>query len=112
MQPINTALLSFGMSGRVFHAPFLATNEGFIFHSVLERSKNEAEKLFPFVKTYRSLDDLLADEKVELVIVNTPNTTHFDYAKRSLMAGKHVVVEKPFTVTVAEGLELIALARQ
>jgi predicted dehydrogenase len=112
MEPINTALLSFGMSGRVFHAPFLATNEEFIFHSVLERTKNEAQKLFPSVKTFRSLKDLLADEEVELVIVNTPNTTHFEYAKLSLMAGKHVVVEKPFTVTVAEGAELIALAKQ
>ena len=64
------------------------------------------------VKTYRSLEDMLADDSVELVIVNTPNSTHYEYAKKALQAGKHVIVEKPFTVTVDEGKELIALAEK
>jgi predicted dehydrogenase len=110
MEIINTALLSFGMSGKLFHAPFIKAHKGFSFYAVWERSKNLAQELYPGVKTYRSLEELLADKAIELVIVNTPNVTHFDYVKAALLSGKHVVVEKPFTVTVAEGEELINLA--
>lgn len=112
MQPIKTAVLSFGMSGSVFHAPFLNVHEGFDFYAVWERTKNEAQKQYPEVKTYRTLDELLADDAVELVIVNTPNSTHFDYAKKALEAGKNVVMEKPFVVNASEGEELISLAQQ
>ena len=112
MEPINTAICSFGMSGRVFHAPFISVNAGFKFYAVFERTKNLAEEKYPGVKTYRSLKDMLADELVELVIVNTPNYTHFEFAKKALKAGKHVIVEKPFTVTSDEGKKLIALAKK
>jgi scyllo-inositol 2-dehydrogenase (NADP+) len=112
MKQINTAVLSFGMSGWVFHAPFIHAHDGFNFYAVWERTKNLAKEKYPAVKTFRELDVLLADEAVELVVVNTPNYTHFEYAKKALTAGKHVVVEKPFTVTVAEGKELIELAEK
>jgi predicted dehydrogenase len=110
--PIKTALCSFGMSGLVFHSPFLSINPGFNFYAVWERTKNEAQKKFSNVITYRSLEEMLADELVELVIVNTPNYTHYDYTKQALEAGKHVIVEKPFTATVEEAEELIALAKK
>ncbi len=110
--PIKTALCSFGMSGWVFHAPFIAINPGFELYAVWERTKNLAAASYPGVKTYRSLEEILEDDAIELVIVNTPNTTHYDYTKKALLAGKHVVVEKPFTVTVEEGEELIALAKK
>lgn len=109
---INTALLSVGMSGQVFHAPFIQVHEGFNLYAVWERTKNIAIEKFPDAKQYRDIDCLLADENIELVIVNTPNTTHFDFTKKALLAGKHVVVEKPFTITVAEADELIVLAKQ
>jgi scyllo-inositol 2-dehydrogenase (NADP+) len=112
MQKINTAILSFGMSGQVFHAPFIEVHEAFNLYAVWERTKNLAQEKYPGVKTYRSMEELLADPKVELVVVNTPNYTHYDYTKKALNAGKHVVVEKPFTVRVEEGAELIALAKQ
>lgn len=111
MQPINTAILSFGMSGRLFHGPFLQVHPGFEPYAVWERSKNLAQEVFPGIKTYRNYDDILADREVELVIVNTPNYTHFDFAQKALQAGKHVVVEKPFTTTVSEGEALIELAK-
>ena len=112
MKPIRTALLSYGMSGRLFHAPFLQVNPGFEFYAVWERSKNLAADKYPQVKTYRTIEELLGDAEVELVIVNTPNYTHHEYAKKALQAGKHVVVEKPFVVTVEEGEELISLAKE
>jgi predicted dehydrogenase len=112
MKQINTALLSFGMSGKLFHAPFIHVHPGFHLYGVWERSKNLAQELYPQVKTFRNLEELLADDAVELVIVNTPNYTHFEYTKKALEASKHVLVEKPFTVTAAEGEELVALAKK
>ena len=109
---INTALCSYGMSGVVFHAPFIEANTNFNLYGVLERTKNEAQKRYPTIKTIRSLDDLLADEAIELVVVNTPNITHFDFAKKVILAGKHLVIEKPFTATVNEAKELIQLAKE
>lgn len=98
------------MSGWVFHAPFITAHPGFNLHGVWERTKNLAAEKYPGVKTYRSLEELLADAEVELVVVNTPSVTHYDYAKQVLQAGRHVIVEKPFTATVAQADELIALA--
>ncbi|MER3464263.1 MAG: oxidoreductase [Chitinophagaceae bacterium] len=112
MQAINTAILSFGMSGQVFHAPFIQLHQGFPFYAVWERSKNIAQEKYPHVKTCRRLEEILTDTEVELVIVNTPNYTHYEYAKKALQAGKHVIVEKPFVVTVAEGEDLVKLAKQ
>jgi predicted dehydrogenase len=110
--PVNTALLSFGMSGRVFHAPFITTHPGFQFYGVWERTKNLAQEKYPGVKTFRSLEEMLADKQIELVVVNTPSVTHFEYTKQALLAGKHVVVEKPFTSFVKEAEELIAIAAE
>lgn len=100
------------MSGRVFHAPFLQVHPGFELYSVWEREKDLARTVYPSVRVVRTLEELLADKAVELVIVNTPNYTHFDYARQALAAGRHVIVEKPFALTEAEGLELIGLAKK
>jgi scyllo-inositol 2-dehydrogenase (NADP+) len=112
MKPINTALCSFGMSGTVFHAPFLKVHPAFNFYGVWERSKKIAAEKYPGVKSYSSFEELLADEAVELVVVNTPNYTHYDYTKQALLAGKHVVVEKPFCNSIVEAEELMELAGQ
>ncbi len=108
---INTALVSFGMSGKVFHAPFLATNSNFNLAGCWERSTKNIEAAYPGAKSYHSYEALLADASIDLVIVNSPNDTHFTYAKSALLAGKHVVVEKAFTVTAKEADELDELAK-
>lgn len=110
MPPINTALCSFGMSGYVFHAPFISVHPRFNLYGVWERTKNEAEQQYPGVKTFRTLEEMLADANIELVVVNTPSVTHYDFARQVLQAGKHLVVEKPFTAAVQEAEELIQLA--
>ena len=111
MPAIKTAILSFGMSGRVFHAPFIALNPGFELAGIWERTKSESLEFYPDIKIYRSLDEILNDESIELVIVNTPTNTHYEYSKKVLMAGKHAVVEKAFTTSIAEAIELEELAR-
>jgi scyllo-inositol 2-dehydrogenase (NADP+) len=108
--PIRTAICSFGMSGRVFHAPFLHVHDGFELYGVFERSTRKAHELYPSIKSFSSLQEMLDDESIELIIVNTPNATHYDYTKQALLAGKHVVVEKPFVINASQGQELAALA--
>lgn len=112
MASINTALCSFGMSGHLFHAPFIDVHSGFNLYGVLERTKNVCQQKYPLVKTFKSLDDLLNDKAIDLVIVNTPNITHYDFTKKAIESGKHVVVEKPFTVKSSEAKELIELAKK
>jgi scyllo-inositol 2-dehydrogenase (NADP+) len=112
MQIINTALLSFGMSGRVFHAPFIHLHPGFALVGSWERSTKAIEQAYPGTTSYPSLEAVLADDDLQLVIVNTPTITHYPYAKQALLAGKDVVVEKAFTTTLAEAEELQALAEK
>ena len=106
MSPVKTALLSFGMSGKIFHAPFLNVHPGFQLAGSWERSKHIIGNFYPGVTSYPTLDALLADTSIELVVVNTPTVTHYGYAKQALLAGKHVIVEKAFTTTVAEAEDL------
>lgn len=109
MRKIKTALLSYGMSGKVFHAPFLDLHPGFELVGAWERSKKLIQLDYPNVKSYSTFEALLEDD-IELVIVNTPTATHFEFAKKALLAGKHLIVEKAFTTTVAEAEELKTLA--
>lgn len=108
---IKTAIASFGMSGQVFHGPFLKTNPGFRVLSVLERSKTLSRNLFPDARIVNSYEKLLDDAETELVIVNTPDKFHFEMASAALNAGKHVVVEKPVTLKSDEAEQLIQLSR-
>jgi len=110
-RPIVTGILSYGMSGRVFHAPFVDTHSSFQFYAVTERSKKNAAKRYPGIISYNSIEELVEDPKIELVIVNTPNHLHYEHTKLALSAGKHVLVEKPFTATVAQAKELFELGK-
>jgi scyllo-inositol 2-dehydrogenase (NADP+) len=110
MQQIKTALLSFGMSGKAFHAPFIELHPGFQFVGAWERSTKIIQQIYPETKSYATLADVLNDATVELVIVNTPTYTHYDFARQALLAGKHIIVEKAFTTTVKEAEELKEIA--
>ncbi|MCU7615267.1 Gfo/Idh/MocA family oxidoreductase [Chryseobacterium sp. GMJ5] len=110
MQLVKVGLCAFGMSGKIFHAPFLKEHPGFFMSAVVERSKEESKEKYPDAIIFRSVEEMLRYADLELVIVNTPVQTHFAYTKMALEAGKNVIVEKPFTVTVAEAEELIRIA--
>ncbi len=109
---INTALVSFGMSGKLFHAPFIDTNPHFNLVGSWERSQKNIQAIYPNTKSFGSYEEILNDPNIDLVIVNSPNDTHYDYTKLALLAGKHVVTEKAFTVTVKEAEALDALAQK
>ncbi|MCC8408812.1 Gfo/Idh/MocA family oxidoreductase [Mucilaginibacter sp. UR6-1] len=108
--PIVAGLMAFGMSGRVFHAPFLNTSENFRLKAVVERNQKKAQEYYPDIISYNAIDELLNDREIELVVINTPNYTHYDLAKRALNAGKHVLLEKPAAATTAEVKEMFDLA--
>ncbi|BBN09187.1 scyllo-inositol 2-dehydrogenase (NADP+) [Marchantia polymorpha subsp. ruderalis] len=109
---IKVALIGYGMAGQVFHAPVIAAVSQFKLAKVLERRTQESPKRYPWVEVVRDLNDILLDKEIQLVVIATPNSSHFHYAYESLRAGKHVVVDKPFTVTSGEARELIELAEK
>ncbi len=111
-EKIRVGLCSFGLSGRIFHSPFIDGHSGFELAKVWERSKDLAKEAYPQVEVVRQFEQLLEDPTIELIIVNTPDHTHYEYTKRALQSGKHVLVEKPFTLTTREGIELTGLARK
>lgn len=111
MTPIfRTGLLAFGLSGKAFHAPFLQAHPGFSLDAVTERSVKSASQRYPRVRSYDTIEALLTDPELDLIVVNTPNATHFDFARRALTAGKHVLLEKPFAISPEQARELFALA--
>jgi scyllo-inositol 2-dehydrogenase (NADP+) len=109
---IKTAISSFGMSGLVFHGPLLKVNPGFEVVNVLERTKNNSQNLFPDANIVRSFNEILENNEVELVIINTPDKYHYEMAKQAILHGKHIIVEKPVTLRSNEANELVLLARK
>jgi scyllo-inositol 2-dehydrogenase (NADP+) len=110
MKKINVAIVGFGLSGRYLQAPFFENNPDFHLKTIM--SRQDVQAVFPQVQKAANLADILADADIDLVSISSPNETHFDYTRQALLAGKHVLVEKPFTATVAEAEELIALAKK
>ncbi|HWD88658.1 MAG TPA: Gfo/Idh/MocA family oxidoreductase [Mucilaginibacter sp.] len=110
--PIITGLMAYGMSGRVFHAPFVELHPGFKLKAVVERHEKKAAAYLPGIASYSSVNELVDDPEIELIIVNTPPHTHFGLAKKALEAGKHVLIEKPVATTSAEVKELYELGHK
>ncbi|MEN8158115.1 MAG: Gfo/Idh/MocA family oxidoreductase [Bacteroidota bacterium] len=110
METINAALCSYGMSGLVFHGPLLEAHPGFKITKILERRKLESEGKHPGALIVREYESILEDPKVQLVVVNTPDHLHFEMVREAIEAGKHVVVEKPFTLKSEDAAALISMA--
>jgi scyllo-inositol 2-dehydrogenase (NADP+) len=109
---LSVGLIGYGMAGRTFHAPVIQAVPNLTLKKVVERHTNEARKRYPWVEVVPDATALLQDEEINLVVIATPNISHFDLARQSLKANKHVVVEKPFTTTSGQARELIDLARR
>jgi scyllo-inositol 2-dehydrogenase (NADP+) len=109
---IDVGLIGFGLAGRCFHAPVIRAVDGLRLGAVLQRSGDSAAQAYPDARVVRSLDELLAIDSLSLIVIATPNQTHFPIAKRCLEANRHVVVDKPFATNLAEAHELIQLAKQ
>lgn len=112
MQPIDVGLIGFGFAGRVFHAPMISAVPGLRLAAIVERHGDTARELYPDVRVLRSVDELLSVESIQLIVVATPNTSHFTLARQCLLNDRHVVVDKPFATSSAEAVELVQLAQQ
>jgi predicted dehydrogenase len=108
---IRTAVIGFGLAGRVFHAPFISAVPGLQLSAIMQRQGDEASKAYPHVNVLRSVEEVLSSD-AELVVVATPNETHFELAMRCLEAGKHVVVDKPIAATSEEARAMAKLAAE
>lgn len=111
-QAIQTGVLAYGMSGKLFHVPFITSNPRFNLRAVVERSKKQIHLDFPGVISFDAVEDLIQDPEIELVVVNTPNYTHFEFAKKAIEAGKHVLIEKPMVPTRQEAIQLFELGKK
>lgn len=111
MKTIRVGIAGFGMSAQMFHAPFIVADERFELCKFFLRSGEASKEEYPNAAIVRAYEELLADD-IDLVVLCVPNAAHFDMAKQALLAGKHVVIEKPITRTAAEAQALFDIAKQ
>lgn len=101
MEKIKTGLAAFGMSGQIFHAPFISTNPAFCLTAITERNKNLSKERYPSARIVRSFEELVALDELELVVINTPDSTHYEYTRKALEAGKNQSPASSYTVRKA-----------
>jgi scyllo-inositol 2-dehydrogenase (NADP+) len=107
---IGVGLIGYGLGGSAFHAPLIAAEPRLRLEAVVTSRAGQVERDHPGTRVAGSAEELLADPAVELVVVAAPNAVHHELAAAALRAGRHVVVDKPFTLSAADADELIALA--
>jgi len=108
---IEVGLIGFGLAGRAFHAPVIRAVPGLHLAAILQRSGGEAAELYPDVRIVRSMDELLAIPQIRLIVIATPNDTHYPLARQCLEAARDVVVDKPFTTSLEEAVSLVQIAK-
>ncbi|HXT75162.1 MAG TPA: Gfo/Idh/MocA family oxidoreductase [Candidatus Eisenbacteria bacterium] len=109
---INVGLIGFGLAGRAFHAPVIGAVPGLRLAAILQRTGSDAAQAYPNARIVRTLDELLALPEIRLIVIATPNETHYPLAHQCLASGRDVLVDKPFTTTMAEALDLIQFAKK
>ena len=109
---IDIGLVGFGFAGRIFHAPIISVVPGLRLRAILQRSGDDSARLYPEARLVKSMDELLSIEGIKLVVIATPNTSHYLLARQCLLAGRDVLVDKPFTTAYPEAAELVELARK
>jgi scyllo-inositol 2-dehydrogenase (NADP+) len=109
---VRVGLIGFGLAGQAFHAPVIRGAPGMELACILERRGTRAQEEYPAVRVARTLGELLADKEIQLCVVATPNDSHFDLAQSCLLAGRDVVVDKPFAPRLRESEELVRLAAE
>jgi scyllo-inositol 2-dehydrogenase (NADP+) len=109
---IDVGLIGYGLAGRSFHAPVISAVPGLRLAAILERTGNDAAGKYPDVRIVRTLDELLAIKEIRLIVIATPNDSHFPLAQQCFAAGRDVLVDKPFTTTLKEAIALVEFAKQ
>jgi len=111
---IKVGLIGYGFGGRVFHAPIIESIPGLKLHKVYESKPENVQHLkdtYTDIIVVSKVDEIITDPNIQLIVVATPNTSHYELTKRALENNKDVVVEKPFTVTTEQADKLISLSK-
>jgi scyllo-inositol 2-dehydrogenase (NADP+) len=111
-EPIRVGVVGFGLAGRIFHTAVIQATPGLELACVVQRSGDEAARAYPHVRIARSVDEMLGDVSIQLVAIATPSYSHSELARQCLHEQRHVVVDKPFTLTSDDAAELIHAARE
>ena len=109
---IDVGLVGFGLAGRSFHAPVIRAVPGLRLAAIVQRNGNEAATQYPDVRIVRTLVELLSIPEIRLVVIATPNDSHYPLAHRCLAAGRDVLVDKPFTTTLEKAAALAQFAKK
>jgi len=108
---IKVGVIGFGFAGQAFHAPVVHAVDGLELACIVERSGNSAQQRFPNARVVCTVEEMLKDDGIRLCVVATPQTSHFELARKCLLAGRDVVVDKPFTTNLKDAEELVRLAQ-
>jgi len=109
---VRVGLIGFGLAGQAFHAPVIRGVPEMELACIVERRSSRAREKYPDVVVARTVEELLADKEIQLCVIATPNDSHFELARTCLLAGRDVVVDKPFAPTLRESEELVRLAAE
>ena len=109
--PVQVALIGYGSAAKIFHAPLIAGVPGLQLACICSTRADAVHADWPAVRVVASPSEVFADASIDLVVIATPNDSHHPLARAALEAGKHVVVDKPFTMDLAEAEDLLALAK-
>src|SRR5260370_7812592 len=109
---IEVGLVGVGIAGRGFNAGVIGGVPGLHLAAIVQRSGSEAAEKYPDVRIVRSLDELLSLPEIRLIVIATPNETHYPFAQECLGAGRDVVVDKPFTTSLEEAVALVQVAKE
>ncbi len=108
---LRVGVAGFGISAKVFHLPFITLlSDQYELVSIVQRKGSEAQEAYPSIKIARSFDELIADDSLDLVVITTPNDTHFPFTQQAMQSGKNVVLEKPFANNTEEAGQLVQIA--
>ena len=114
--PFRVAIVGYGLSAKIFHIPFIThLPEDFVLHGIVQRTPkpdNDAAKDHPSATIYKSFEEMLDDQAVEVVVLCTPAVSHFEMCKAAIAKGKNLVVEKPFVTKWEDGVEIGRLAKE
>ena len=109
---LNVALIGYGYVGKVFHAPLIRHTPGLHLHTVVSRDAGKVHQDLPELHVVANPQQAFSDPAIDLVVIASPNDSHAPLALAALDQGKHVVVDKPFTVTLAEAEAVVARAHE
>ncbi len=112
---INTAVIGYGYAGRAFHSYLVSLAEGLNLYAIATRNDERraaAQEAYPGVKSYKTIDEVIADDAISLVVLATPHDTHAELAIKAMEAGKHLVTDKIMAMNTAEADAMIDASKR